>query len=111
MSNLKSILKERGRFHLIPPEQLDGIQEHAEWLEALLHNACSIFIEDDGEEILLENKELVARVNGLKIEIYSNEHPPPHFHVKSPNINASFSIEILLVAQVEMNCFIRLSNP
>ena len=32
-------------------------------------------------------------MNGLKIEIYPNEHPPPHFHVKSPNINASFSIE------------------
>ena len=93
MSNLKSILKERGRFHLIPPSELDGIQDYAEWLEALLHNSCSIFIDDDGEELLLENKELVARVNGLKIEIYSNEHPPPHFHVKSPNINASFTIE------------------
>lgn len=93
MSIPKSILKERGRFHLVSPDELDGIQEYAEWLEALLHNSCSIFIDDDGEEILLENKELVARVDGLKIEIYSNEHPPPHFHVKSPNINASFCIE------------------
>jgi hypothetical protein len=42
---------------------------------------------------LLENKGLVARVNGLKIVIYPDEHAPPHFHVKSPNINASFSIE------------------
>ena len=93
MSIEKTVLKERGRFHLVEPSELVGIEEYAEWLEALLHNPCSIFVDDDGKEILLENKELVARVDGLKIEIYSNEHPPPHFHVKSPNINASFSIE------------------
>jgi hypothetical protein len=89
----KSVLKERGRFHLVLPDELDGIEEYTEWLEALLHNPCSIFVEDDGEEFLLENKGLVDRVNGLKIEIYPDEHAPPHFHVKSPNINASFSIE------------------
>jgi hypothetical protein len=89
----KSLLKERDRFHLVSPDELDGIEEYAEWLEALLHNSCSIFVEDDGEEYLLENKKLVARLNGLKIEIYPDEHVPPHFHVKSPNINASFSIE------------------
>jgi hypothetical protein len=41
----------------------------------------------------------VAKVNGLKIEIYSNEHPPPHFHVKSPNVNASFDIENCLLLE------------
>jgi len=89
----KSELKERGRFHLVSPDELEGIEDYAEWLEALLHNPCSIFIGDSGTETLLENKELVARVDGLKIEIYSNEHPPPHFHVRTPNINASFCIE------------------
>jgi len=49
--------------------------------------------EDDGELNLIEIRKLVGRVDGLKIEIFSNEHPPPHFHVKSPNIDASFSIE------------------
>ena len=93
MSIPKSVLKERGRFHLVSPDELDGIEEYTEWLEALLHNPCSIFVEGDGEEFLLENKGLVDRVNGLKIEIYPDEHAPPHFHVKSPNINASFSIE------------------
>lgn len=89
----KPILKERGRFHLVSRDELDGIQEYSEWLEALLNTSCSIFIDDDGEEILLENKELVAQVNGLNIEIYSNEHPPPHFYVKSLDINASFCIQ------------------
>lgn len=39
----------------------------------------------------------------LKIEIYPDEHPPPHFHVKSPNIDASFNIEScnLLKGEIE----------
>jgi hypothetical protein len=41
---------------------------------------------------LIEQRKLVKRVNGLKIEIYPNEHPPPHFHIKSSNIDASFEI-------------------
>ncbi len=84
--------REMNRFHLVNPSELETFEEWAEWLEALLHNPCSIF-ERDGELLLLENKQLVARVNGLKIEVFSNEHPPPHFHVKSSEIDASFSIE------------------
>lgn len=38
-------------------------------------------------------KALVDCVDGLKIEIYPNEHPPPHFHIKSNGIDASFSIK------------------
>ena len=79
-------------FHSVDPEELNGLKEHCLWLEALLHNACSVF-NDCGNMVLLENKHLVERVNGVKIEIFSNEHPPPHFHVKSPNIDASFAIE------------------
>lgn len=81
-----------GRFHLVDPDELEGMDEFAEWLEALLHNPCSVW-EEDGDEFLIEIRRLVARVNGLKIQIYANEHPPPHFHVKSPNVDASFSIE------------------
>jgi len=89
----KEELKKTPWFHNINPGELNGIEEYAEWLEAILHNACSVWEEDDGELVLLEIRQLVVRVDGLKIEIYSNEHPPPHFHVKSPNVNASFSIE------------------
>lgn len=35
---------------------------------------------------------LVSRIGNLKIEIYANEHAPPHFHVKSPDVDASFRI-------------------
>jgi len=81
-----------GRFHLVDPGDLETIEHWAMWLEALLHNPCSIY-ERDGASILLETKQLVERLDGLRIEIYSDEHPPPHFHVKSPEVDASFAID------------------
>jgi hypothetical protein len=36
---------------------------------------------------------MVARVNGLAIKIWADEHPPPHFHVAYQGQDASFSIE------------------
>lgn len=43
----------------------------------------------------LVKKELVAKIDDLKIIIYTNDHNPPHFHVKTKekNIDAKFSIE------------------
>ena len=35
---------------------------------------------------------LVEKFRDIKIEIYANEHPPPHFHVKTNNGSASFTI-------------------
>jgi hypothetical protein len=39
-------------------------------------------------------KEQIARIRNMKIEMYSNDHNPPHFHVKSNDnsINAVFSL-------------------
>ena len=88
----KEKLREIGRFHYVNPEELSTFEEYAEWLESILHNPCDVW-EEDGEEFLVEIRQLVDRVDGLKIEIYPNEHPPPHFHVVTPNINASFTIE------------------
>jgi len=87
----KQELRNSRWFHLVKPEELEGLEEFAAWLEALLHNPCSIW-DEDGESTVLEIKRLVERMHGLRIEIYPNEHPPPHFHVKSPSVNASFSI-------------------
>lgn len=85
-------LKKTRWFHNVEPEKLVSIDDFADWLEAILHNPCNV-CEKDGKMFLIEIKALVTRVNGLKIEVYPNEHPPPHFHVKSPNVNASFDIE------------------
>ncbi len=40
-------------------------------------------------------KKQVERIRNMKIEIYSNDHNPPHFHVKSNDktINAVFSLK------------------
>lgn len=47
-------------------------------------------IDDDGRRLLLEL--IVKKVDGLTIYIQSDEHPPPHFHVKYQGEDASFSI-------------------
>lgn len=88
----KEIARKLGRFHKVSSDDLTDLQEYTEWLNSLLTGPC--YVEEyDGELILIEIKQLVDRVDSLKIEIYSNEHPPPHFHVKSSTINASFSID------------------
>lgn len=40
-------------------------------------------------------KELVSQIRNMKIEIYSNDHNPPHFHVKSKDnsINTTFRLD------------------
>lgn len=88
----KDIARERGRFHKVGPSELLGMNEYAEWLSALLYGQCYVD-EFDGELCLVEIKHLVSNQCGVKIEIFSDEHPPPHFHVKSGDIDASFSIE------------------
>lgn len=46
---------------------------------------------DQGEYVEVK-KIQVDRVNGLKIEIFSNEHPPPHFRVKFQGTTANYRI-------------------
>jgi hypothetical protein len=48
-------------------------------------------INDQGLRFLTEEK--VATLNGLKIQIFSNEHPPPHFRVKYAGETANFTIK------------------
>lgn len=48
-------------------------------------------IRDDGTRYLTE--ETVARFNGMKIQIFSNEHPPPHFRVEYSGETANFSLK------------------
>lgn len=46
----------------------------------------------DGQEVQGLNEELIASIGALKVYIYANEHPPPHFHVKYNGEENSFSI-------------------
>ena len=36
-------------------------------------------VDENGSRLLVE--EVFDRLNGLKIEVFANEHPPPHFRV------------------------------
>lgn len=47
-------------------------------------------IDESGMRMLTE--ETVARVRGLKMEIFSNEHPPPHFRVEYQGSTANYQI-------------------
>jgi len=69
--------------------QADDLDALAKMLWILLNDGFSAW--DDGT--LLRTKQLVEQVNGLRIEVYPNEHPPPHFHVITGGNNASFTIE------------------
>ncbi|HEX3235224.1 MAG TPA: hypothetical protein VHR41_13570 [Gemmatimonadales bacterium] len=56
------------------------LNELAAVLEQLL--SADLAVWEDGS--LYNIKKLVAQVDGLRIEIYADEHPPPHFHGKAP---------------------------
>jgi hypothetical protein len=47
-------------------------------------------IDDQGRRFLGEAQ--IARFNGLKIEVFSNEHPPPHFCVSHQGETANYRI-------------------
>ena len=34
----------------------------------------------------------VIIISGIRIEIYTDDHPPPHFHVKAGQMRAKFDI-------------------
>jgi hypothetical protein len=50
---------------------------------------------DDLQKRLIVPKERIATIRNMHIIIYSNDHNPPHFHVKSKDksINAKFTID------------------
>ncbi len=70
-------------------ENADSLDELVSILETLFNRNFSVWT--DGR--LYNIKQLVAKVNGLYIEINSKEHAPPHFHVKGGDIDAIFSID------------------
>jgi hypothetical protein len=93
MSIPKDFARSVGMFFRVEPAELTSLDEWAEWLLSLRSGLCQV-IERDGELVLVEIRRLVEVVDGrLRIEIYSDEHPPPHFHVKSLSLDASFAID------------------
>ncbi len=46
----------------------------------------------DGTYSTFGTKALVSHIGGLKVEIFANDHPPPHFRVKYQGSTANFRI-------------------
>lgn len=69
-------------------DEIQSAEDLAKALENLLNSGWYVW--GDGE--LINAKQLVAREKGLKIIIYPDEHAPPHFHIKSAEISATFTI-------------------
>jgi hypothetical protein len=67
----------------IEDELLDKLSEKFFWLEERSRPR---------DEASLVARLIVARVRGLSIKIWADEHPPPHFHVSYQGQDASFSI-------------------
>ena len=64
------------------------LEDSVKVLEHLLSGGYAVWT--DGT--LYNIKQLVARVNGLRVEIFAREHPPPHFHISGGGIDATFSL-------------------
>lgn len=65
-----------------------SLEAAAAVLSELLSDGYSVWT--DGS--LYRIKQLVARVAGLQIHVYAREHAPPHFHVKSADVDATFTV-------------------
>ncbi len=88
----KEFLRNHNLLFSVNPNELISFEEWCEYLESLLSGRCYVMA-TGGKLTVIEIKAYVASIGGLKIEIYPNEHTPPHFHVKSPKIDASFRID------------------
>lgn len=69
---------------------LKEIPELALHIERVLRDDCRVH----GDRLMFV-KVNVAKVEGLKIYINTNDHSPPHFHIKSnnPEIDCSILVE------------------
>jgi hypothetical protein len=57
-------------------------------------SSCDYVEEKNGKKYVVENRVRVDAIGGYKIEIYGDEHSPPHFHiVKDSKKIAAYSIE------------------
>lgn len=77
-------------------------QEQLRQLEFRLKHILQ-FVEIDHAGQPIEKRYLITRIGNIKLEVFPNEHPPPHFHIKSPDMNATFEIVSgkLLTGQVD----------
>ena len=77
-----------GMSYYSKPETLNNMEDFEIQISQLLSSGAYYY-----DDEILEARERVDRIKGIKIEIYSNEHPPPHFHITSSGLKASLRID------------------
>jgi hypothetical protein len=58
--------------------------------ESIRQGAVLEIVNGNGVRLLAEGT--IGRIDGVKIELFSNEHPPPHFRVKYQGSTANYRI-------------------
>lgn len=81
-------LSKYGWGYYAEPEDIDNLTDFESQLMQLLNSGAYYF-----DDKIIEAREQVDRLHGIKIEIYSNEHPPPHFHITTQGLKASLRID------------------
>lgn len=71
---------------------VDVPDDLVEDLKLSMNSGEILEIYPDGTEQAIIRKVELDRFNGIKVEIFSNEHPPPHFRVKFQDSTANFCI-------------------
>ena len=72
-------------------QSTDHIDDQIRWLETNLTSVINrTRVSPDGN--VYEIRYLVDVVSNLRIIIHPNEHPPPHFHVKADQFEATFDV-------------------
>ncbi|MFT4967285.1 MAG: hypothetical protein ACI9CD_000284 [Candidatus Deianiraeaceae bacterium] len=70
-------------------------------LGELLFNQLDIYLNIDDKDIdyyvndqylCWARKGRMDSINNIQLYVHAKDHNPPHFHIKAPNINASFRI-------------------
>lgn len=68
------------------------LDEIAEILYRIINSDLAVFSEN-GRDFFTNTRAEFARIKGLKISIYSDEHAPPHFHVTYGSLNGIFRLD------------------
>jgi hypothetical protein len=48
-------------------------------------------LDDQGRRMF--NEKQFGRINSMSVQIYANEHPPPHFHIRYAGADASYALD------------------
>lgn len=73
--------------------EANSIEDLEANLADFLSHESEVMEDLDGSLYLVFQRHLLEHLGNLKIELYADEHAPPHFHIKANGINASFSID------------------